>query len=60
MVCVLGASDGVHPAESFYNPALPDNAPDRAGFAGLHRYEHRAFVFDVHVQYNFPADGNQP
>ena len=41
-----GTAAGVHPAEAlFINPALPDNAPDRAGLAGLHRYEHRAFCF---------------
>ena len=60
MVCVLGASDGVHPAKPFYGPALPDNTSDRPGLAGLHRYEHRAFVFDVHVQCNLSADGKQP
>lgn len=34
VVRVLGAAAGVHPAESFYDPALPDNASDRAGAAG--------------------------
>ena len=60
MVRVLGAAAGVHPAESFYDPALPDNASDRAGAAGLHCYEHCPFVPDVPVQRDLPADGKQP